>query len=99
MKVRRLLLTLVLGSLPLGLIASPAGAAKPTRGCPPSFIGPLTFEAIIAMFPPPPDFPDPEGALARFDLNADRQLCVLPLPGGVDINVIDNVANPRASQS
>jgi hypothetical protein len=99
MKVRRLLLTLALGSLPLGLIASPAGAAQPIRGCPPSFVGPLTFEAIIAMFPPPPGFPDPEGALARYDLNADRQLCVRPLPGGVDINVIDNVANPRASQS
>jgi hypothetical protein len=43
------------------------------------------------MFPPPPGFPDPEGALARFDHNADRNVCVLPLPGGVDINVIDNV--------
>jgi hypothetical protein len=99
MKVRRLLLTLVLGALPLGLVASPAGAAQPTRGCPPSFAGPLTFSQIITQFPPPPEIPDPEGLLASFDLNEDALLCVRAAPKGMGIVVIDNVVHPRASQN
>ena len=44
------------------------------------------------MWPPPPGFPDPEGALAGYDMNGDGSLCVRALPGGTNINVIDNSA-------
>jgi hypothetical protein len=88
----RLLAVVVLVSLSLSLSALPAGARPPIGNCPPAFQGPHTFAEIIAMWPPPPGFPDPEGVLARFDLNEDGSLCVLPLPGGTDINVIDNTA-------
>jgi hypothetical protein len=45
----------------------------------------------------PPDFPDPEGALAAYDANADGKLCVKepphgPTPAG-PINVIHNFAD------
>jgi hypothetical protein len=74
---------------------TPAGA-KPSRGCPPPFAGPLTFAQIIERWPPPPDFPDPEGVLAGYDGNGDRLLCVIELStqsdGGKPINVIDNIA-------
>jgi hypothetical protein len=98
MKIRRLLVTLSLLPIALGGMIGSAGASPPVRGCPPSFTGPLTFQAIIAMFPPPPGFPDPEGALSVFDLNEDGKLCVRPHPDEVRIIVIDNVASTAASQ-
>ena len=88
----RLLAVLALVSLPLGFSVAPASASPPIGTCPPAFRGPLTFAEIIHDFPPPPGFPDPEGALAGYDMNGDGSLCVLPLPGGTNINVIDNVA-------
>jgi hypothetical protein len=73
-----------------------AHAVDPRAGCPPAFQGPLTFAQIIEMWPPPPGFPDPEGALAAYDMNADGMLCVMESPHGPTpagpINVIDNVA-------
>jgi hypothetical protein len=89
MKLRRLSLALVMTST-LGLAVTPAQAARPTGGCPPAFLGPLDFATIITLFPPPPDFPNPEEALAAFDANGDQRLCVRGLPNG-NINVIDNV--------
>ena len=88
----RLLAVVVLVSLPLSLWVLPAGATPPIGNCPPAFHGPHTFAEIIEMWPPPPGFPDPEGALAGYDKNGDGSLCVLPLPGGTNINVIDNSA-------
>ena len=89
MKLKRLSLPLVM-AMTLGLVSTPAHAARPTGGCPRAFLGPLDFATIIALFPPPPDFPNPEEALAAFDANGDQRLCVKGLPNG-DINVIDNV--------
>jgi len=88
----RLLAVVVLVSLPLSLWVLPAAATPPIGNCPPAFHGPHTFAEIIEMWPPPPGFPDPEGALAGYDKNGDGSLCVLPLPGGTNINVIDNSA-------
>jgi hypothetical protein len=88
----RLLAVVVLVSLPLSLQVLPAGASPPIGKCPPAFQGPHTFAEVIEMWPPPPGFPDPEGALAVYDKNADGSVCVLPLPGGTNINVIDNSA-------
>jgi hypothetical protein len=95
MKMRLLAITILVGAS-LGTAVVPAGASQPTRGCPPAFLGPLTFAKIIEAFPPPPDFPDPEGALASFDSNGDGMLCVRGLPPGSDINVVDNVSNAQA---
>jgi hypothetical protein len=92
MKVRTNLALLVLTLLLLSMGIRAAGAVPPTRTCPPSFVGPLTLEQIVAMFPPPPHIEDPIALLARFDKNQDRSLCVLDLPGD-PINAIDNVAN------
>jgi hypothetical protein len=92
MRARRLMATVALMSLPLGLWVMPASASQPIGNCPPAFQGPHTFAEIIEMWPPPPGFPDPEGALAGYDMNGDGSLCVLPLPGGTNINVIDNTA-------
>jgi hypothetical protein len=92
MNARRLFAAAALATLPLSLSALPAGATPPIGNCPPAFQGPHTFAEIIATWPPPPGFPDPEGALAGYDLNGDGSLCVLPLPGGTNINVIDNTA-------
>ena len=89
---KRLLAVAVLALLSVGTWVSPAGAKTPTRGCPPAFIGPLTIKEVLKEFPPPPDLPDPEGAIAAFDSNGDGTVCVLPLPNG-PINVIDNVSN------
>ena len=71
---------------------APAGAKTPTRGCPTAFIDPLTIKEVLKAFPPPPDLPDPESAIATCDSNGDGTVCVLPLPNG-PINVIDNVSN------
>jgi hypothetical protein len=92
MRARRVFVATILACMTLGLAARPAGASPPARGCPPAFLGPLTFSQIIAQFPPPPEIPDPEGLLATFDLNEDGSLCVRQHPNGVDIIVIDNVA-------
>jgi hypothetical protein len=91
----RSLIVFAIVSMALAL-AAPANAAGPQAGCPPAFQGPLTFDEIIRMWPPPPDFPDPVGALAAYDVNGDELLCVQehthgPLPNG-PINVIDNFA-------
>jgi hypothetical protein len=95
MMKRRLVAIVFLVGGALGTTIGPAGASQPTRGCPPAFLGPLTFAEIIDAFPPPPDFPDPEGALASFDSNDDGKLCVRALPPGSDINVVDNISNAR----
>ena len=92
MKARRLLAVVALMALPLSLSVVPAVASPPIGNCPPAFQGPHTFAEIIEMWPPPPGFPDPEGALAGYDKNADGSLCVRPAPNGIDINVIDNSA-------
>jgi hypothetical protein len=89
---------LLLASVALLVIVVPstsAQAASPSRGCPPSFIGPLTFEELIERWPPPPELPDPEGVLMSFDHNGDRMLCVMesvPQNPMGPINVIDNNA-------
>ena len=87
----RLLAVAILVLVSLGMLVVPAGAKQPTGGCPPPFRGPLTIAEVITAFPPPPGFPDPEGALEAFDSNGDGTVCVMPLPAG-SINVIDNVA-------
>jgi hypothetical protein len=92
---KRLVAVMIMVVASLGIAIGPAGASQPTRGCPPAFQGPLTFAEIIVAFPPPPGFPDPEGALASLDSNGDGTLCVRGLPGD-EINAIDNVANPPA---
>ena len=81
------ILTLVL----VGGLVAPVSAKTPTRRCPAAFEGPLTVAQVLVAFPPPPDFPDPEGAIVSFDSNGDETVCVLPLPNG-PINIIDNVA-------
>ena len=96
MRTRRLVMASIVACLPIAAAVTPASAIPPARSCPPAFVGPLTFAEIIQMFPPPPGFPDPEGALASFDSNGDRKLCVRALPHAPDINVIDNVANNPA---
>jgi hypothetical protein len=95
MKMRLVAIMIVVGAS-LGTAVGPAGASQPTRGCPPAFLGPLTFAELLEAFPPPPDFPDPEGALASFDSNADGTLCVRGLPSGGEVNVVDNVSNAHA---
>ncbi len=92
MKKARVLAVVALVSLPLSFSVLPAGARPPIGNCPPAFFGPHTFAEIIEMWPPPPGFPDPEGALAGYDKNGDGSLCVRALPNGTDINVIDNSA-------
>ena len=81
------ILTLVL----VGGLIGPVSAKAPARGCPAAFTGPLTVAQVLDAFPPPPDFPDPEGAILSFDSNDDGTVCVLPLPKG-RVNLIDNVA-------
>lgn len=93
MKGRRLFGLVAMMSLPLGLSIMPAGASPPIGNCPPAFQGPHTFAEVVEMWPPPPGFPDPEGAIAVYDKNADGSVCVRPFPDGVRINVIDNAAN------
>ena len=87
----RFLAVAILVLVLLGMLIAPAGAKQPTRACPPPFVGPLTIAQVITAFPPPPGFPDPEGAIAAYDSNGDGTVCVMPLPAG-SINVIDNVA-------
>jgi hypothetical protein len=94
MRARRLILVLAMAAMPAIALPGPAGAGPPTRGCPPPFLGPWTFQQIIDEFPPPPEIPI-EVALAqldRFDLNDDDKLCVMDVPTPA-INVIDNVSN------
>jgi hypothetical protein len=91
MKARRAIAALLMTFLVLGMGIHAAGATPPIGNCPSAFDGPLTFEQIIATYPPPPGTPDPIALLAGFDLNGDRSLCVLDVPGD-PVNVIDNVA-------
>ena len=63
------------------------------------FLGPLTFAEIIEMFPPPPGFPDPEGALNAFDANDDDKLCAKGHPDGQNLIVVDNNAVGHASRA
>ena len=94
MRLKRLSLALVM-TLALGLGVTPARAARPIGGCPIAFQGPLDIPTLLILFPPPPDFPNPEEALASFDANGDQLLCVRGLPKDGEINVIDNVTrNP-----
>jgi hypothetical protein len=76
------------------LLGTSVADAKPSGGCPPPFLGPLTFAEIIEAWPPPPDLPDPEGVLAGYDGNGDGLLCAMEPPpqAGFPINVIDNTA-------
>ena len=92
MRARRSLAVVAMMFVTLSLSVLPAIARPPIGNCPPAFQGPHTFAEIIEMWPPPPGFPDPEGALAGYDKNADGSLCVRLLPNGTDINVIDNSA-------
>jgi hypothetical protein len=78
----------------IATIGGPAVAKQPLGGCGAGFLGPLTFAEILEEFPPPPDFPDPEGALDAFDANDDDSLCVMGLPSG-RIAVVDNNAVGR----
>ena len=91
MKTRRAFASLIMTFLVLGTGVHAAGATPPIGNCPSAFDGPLTFEQIIATYPPPPGTPDPIASLAGFDKNGDRSLCVLDVPGDA-VNVIDNVA-------
>ena len=91
MRTRTTLLVTALTLAASGAGASGAGAKPPVGTCPPSFDGPLTFEQVVAKYPPPSGVPDPIGALARFDKNGDGSVCVLDIPGD-PINVIDNIA-------
>ena len=52
MKPKRLSLILVM-MLTLSLGVTSAHAAKPIRGCPPVFRGPLAFATILTLYPPP----------------------------------------------
>jgi hypothetical protein len=90
---RRLFVVAVTACSMLALAIPTARASMPSGGCPPSFQGPLTFEVLIDMWPPPPDFPDPEGFLASLDSNGDKLLCVMESPEQNPmgpINIIDN---------
>jgi len=95
MKIRRAVAALMMTFLVLGTGVRAAVATPPIGTCPSAFDGPLTFEQIIATYPPPPGTPDPIAALAGFDLNGDRSLCVLDVPGDA-VNVIDNVVRVRS---
>ena len=95
MRARTTLLVTALALAASGAGASGAGATPPVGTCPPAFDGPLTFAQVVATYPPPPGFPDPIGALARFDKNADGSVCVLDIPGD-PINVVDNIARARS---
>ena len=88
-------LVVTAGVLSLIIVSSaPSRDAAPHHGCPPAFIGPVSFEELIERWPPPPGL-DVEGILAGLDRNGDRQLCVrenVPQVQAGPINVIDNNA-------
>lgn len=89
MKVKQLLVVAML-TVAFALSTSPASAGPPVGKCPPAFQGPVSFAEIIETWPPPPDFPDPEGFLAFVDINDDGRLCVKPLPQD-SVTFIDNL--------
>ena len=92
MRARTTLLVTVLAFAASGAGAGgAAGATPPVGTCPSAFDGPLTFQQVVATYPPPPGIPDPIGALARWDKNVDGRVCVLDIPGD-PINVVDNIA-------
>jgi hypothetical protein len=88
MKIR-ILLVGALVAAGIGLTGAAASAKPQVGGCGTGFGEPLSIAEIIEAFPPPPDFPDPEGALRAFDVNGDDHLCVKPQPQG-RIIVVDN---------
>ena len=47
----------IIACLPIAAAVTPAAAIPPARGCPPAFMGPLGFEELILVFPPPPGDP------------------------------------------
>jgi hypothetical protein len=93
MRLMRLLFGAV-GAAMVVIPATPVHAAGPAGGCPPAFIGPVTFEELKDRWPPPPDLPDPDAVLASYDKNGDGLLCVREAPAQAPspINVIDNRA-------
>jgi hypothetical protein len=95
MKAKFVFLLVTSASLATAAMPS-AHAATRSAGCPPSFQGPLTFEELSEMWPPPPELPDPDAVLAGFDKNGDELLCVMEAPTQgntpAPINVIDNTA-------
>jgi len=88
MKIR-ILLVAALVVAGIGLTGGPATAKHAPGGCGTGFGEPLSIAEVIEHFPPPPGFPDPEGALRAFDINGDDHLCVKPQPQG-KIIVVDN---------
>jgi hypothetical protein len=96
MKIRTLLVSTLLAGGTIASFGSPASARPPVGGCGAGLLGPLTFAQIIDQFPPPPEFPDPEGALDAFDANDDDKLCVMPHPDGQALIVVDNNAVGRS---
>jgi hypothetical protein len=86
---------LMLGAVATAIVVIPGArvhAAGQARGCPPAFIGPVTFEDLKNRWPPPSDLPDPDAVLASYDKNGDGLLCVQEAPAHAPspINVIDN---------
>ena len=70
----------------LAVTASPAGAVKPDRACPPSF-DPITREELRASFP----ILGFDALFTFYDKNGDDTLCAKSVPGL--FNTIDNTAN------
>ncbi len=91
--ISRLVLAVCVAATLVVALAVPASAARPAAGCPPAFTQ-MTFEQVLTTWPPPPGV-DGEAALAFWDRNGDRSLCVQlvadPVPGP-GLNVVDNVA-------
>ena len=87
----RILLVGALVAAGIGLTGAAASAKPRVGGCGMGFGEALSIAEVIQQFPPPPDFPDPEGALRSFDANDDDHLCVKAHPQG-RIIVVDNRA-------
>ena len=88
MKIRILVVSaLVVAGI--GFTGGAASAKHAPGGCGTGFGDPLTIAEVIEAFPPPPDFPEPEGALRAFDLNGDGYLCAKGQPQG-HVIVVDN---------
>ena len=95
MKIR-ILLVGALVAAGIGVTGAGATAKPQVGGCGTGFGEPLSIAEVIEQFPPPPDFPDPEGALRAIDANGDDHLCVKPQPQG-RIIVVDNRAPGRTT--
>ena len=95
MKIR-ILLVGALVAAGIGLTGAAASAKPQVGGCGTGFGEPLSIAEVIEAFPPPPGFPDPEGALRAFDANGDDHLCAKLSPSG-GIIVVDNRAPGQLS--